>query len=107
MKILSSPYVHAALLLHFSKQKVNEENLQKVLAAAGVQVEQARVKALVSAISEVNIDEAIKSAPVGFAPAPPAPSTAPSTEPAAEKKEEKEEKKKEEEAMAGLGALFG
>ncbi len=99
-------YVYAALLLHSSAQPVTEENVKKVIAAAGGQVEEVQVKALVAALSEVNIDEALKSAkamaPVAAAPA------APPAE--AKKKEEKpaeDEKKKEEEALAGLGALFG
>jgi large subunit ribosomal protein L12 len=105
---MSSAYIHAALLLHFAGQPVNEENLKKVLEAAGVTVDESRVKALAAAISEVNIDEAIKSAPVGFAPAA-APVTPTEAKPEEKKKEEKkkEEKKEEEEALAGLGALFG
>jgi large subunit ribosomal protein L12 len=103
-----SAYVHAALLLHEAKQKIDEENVKKVLKAAGVDVDETRVKALVAALSEVNIDEAIKTAPSLVAPtAPPAPPT-----PTQEKKEEKkkppeEEKKTEEAAIQGLGALFG
>jgi large subunit ribosomal protein L12 len=98
-------YVYAALLLHSSAQPVTEENVKKVVAASGSQVEEAQVKALVAALSEVNIDEALKSA-TAMAAAPVAAAT-----PAEGKKEEKkapeEEKKKEEEALAGLGALFG
>ena len=98
-------YVYAALLLHSSAQPVTEENVKKVVAATGGQVEDAQVKALVAALSEVNIDEALKSASA-MAAAPVAVAT-----PADTKKEEKkapeEEKKKEEEALAGLGALFG
>jgi large subunit ribosomal protein L12 len=99
-------YVYAAMLLHSSGQKISEENVKKVLTAAGVNVDGARVKALVAAISEINIDDAIKAASVVTV------SAGASTPPAGEaKKEEKkpaeEEKKKEEEALAGLGALFG
>jgi len=107
---LSSPYVYAALLLHSAKQPVTEENLNKVLSASGITVEEARVKSLVAALSEVNIEEAIKAAPVGFAAPAPAAATTPTPAPAAEKKKEDkkvEEKKKEEEALSGLGALFG
>ena len=67
--------------------------------------EDARVKALVAALSEVKIDEALKAAK-----AAPIAVAAPVAAPAAGKKEEKkpeDEKKKEEEALAGLGALFG
>lgn len=90
---------------------MNEENLKKVLTASGLDVDEARVKSLTAAVSEVKIEDAIKVAPVGFvAPAAPV-AEAPAAEAAKpgekKKKEAKEAKKKEEEAMAGLGALFG
>jgi large subunit ribosomal protein L12 len=101
-------YIYAALLLHSASQPITEENVKKVLSAAGVNIEEARVKALVAALKEVNIDEVLKSSATGFmAPAPTlAPAQAP---PSGKEKEEKkkEEKKAEEEALAGLGALFG
>ncbi|WP_309492597.1 50S ribosomal protein P1 [Candidatus Hecatella orcuttiae] len=104
---VSSAYVHAALLLHYANQGINVDNLKKVLEAAGIPPDESRIKALAAAISEVNVEEALKAAPVGFAPQAP---TAPAT-PAEAKKEEKKEKekeeKKEDEALAGLGALFG
>jgi len=95
-------YVHAAILLHSVKQPVNEENVKKVLAAAGAPVDEARVKALVSALEGVNIDEAIKGAAIPAVAAPAA-----SAKPEAKKEEKVVEEKKEEEALAGLGALFG
>ncbi len=103
-------YVYAALLLHYAKQEVTEENLRKVLQAASVNPDAARVKSLVAALSEVNVEEVLKG--VGFAPAAAVPATAaPAEAPEAKKKEEKKEKeeegKKEEAALEGLGALFG
>jgi len=98
-------YMYAALLLHSAAQKIDEDNIKKVLTAAGVKPEETRIKALVAALSEVKIDEALKAAQ-----AAPVAVAAPAAAPAAGKKEEKkpeEEKKKEEEALAGLGALFG
>ena len=99
-------YVYGALVLHAAKKPVSEENLTKVLTAAGVRVDPTRVKALTAALEGVNIEEAIKTAAMMPAAAPAAP--------AGEKKEEKkkeekkeEEKVSEEEAAAGLGALFG
>jgi len=96
-------YVYGALLLHSAGKPVSDENLKKVLTAAGVKADDARVKAMTASLEGVNIDEAIKTAVA-------APAAAPA--PAAEKKEKKEEKKEEEkvseeEAAAGLGALFG
>lgn len=99
-------YVYAALLLHSAKKAINEENVKKVLSAAGVEVDEARVKSLVASLAEINIDEAIKS-PVSLA-APPAAPQQPAEAPEKKKEEKpKEEKKEEEEALAGLGALFG
>ena len=97
-------YVYAAMLIHKAGGKINEANLKKVLEAAGVKADEARVRALVAALEGVNIDEAIKKATVVQSAAPAA------VEAKAEKKEEKsaeEEKKSEEQATAGLGALFG
>lgn len=93
--------VYAALLLHSTGKKINEASLKKVLDAAGVKVTKAQMETLTAALSEVDIDEAIKSAPALAAPAPAAPV-------ASEKKEEEEkEEKKEDEAIQGLGSLFG
>ncbi len=99
-------YIYAALLLHSAGQKVDEEKVRKVLEATGGEVDEVRVQALVAALEEVNIDEAIKSAPgIAVAPAPAAPVVAPA--PVEKKEEKKVEEKKEEESLAGLGALFG
>jgi large subunit ribosomal protein L12 len=106
-------YVYAALLLHKAGKEINEENLSNVLTAAGINVDVVRVKALVASLSEVNIDEAVKSAPMMMAA--PAAAAQASTAPTAEtkpkeedkKKKAEEEKAKEEAALEGLGALFG
>ncbi len=104
-------YIYTALLLHKAGKEINEENMKKVLEAAGVKPEDARIKALLAALENVNIDEAIKEASVmQVAAAAPATSGAvPATEEKKEeaKEEEKKEEKTEEEAAAGLGALFG
>jgi len=101
-------YLYAALLLHALGKKIDETSLTNVLKAAEANVDEARVKVLVSALEGVNIDEAIKSVALPVATGPtPAPAQAPAA-PAEEKKEEKkEEEKKEEEALTGLAALFG
>ncbi len=104
---MTDSYMYAALLLHKAGKPINEENLTSVVKAAGVQPEQVRVKALASALSEVNIDEALKNAAsmaVAQAPAA-APAQVGGGAKAAEKP--KEEEKKEEEALAGLASLFG
>ncbi len=102
-------YVYAALLLHKAGKQIDEESVKKVLSAAGINPDEARVKALVAALSEVNIDEVLKNATAAPVAAPAAPA-APAEEEKPEAKEEKKEEKKEEEkeeALAGLSALFG
>src|SRR2546425_12768106 len=100
-------YVYGALVLHAAGKPVSEENLKKVLTAAGVKVDETRVKALTAALEGVNIDEALKAA-VAMPTAAPA-----AGPPAEEKKEEQKEERKEEgkvseeEAVSGLGAPFG
>ncbi len=96
-------YVYAAMLLHKAGKEINEENMKKVLESAGIKADTAKIKAVVTSLEGINIDEVIaKAQTVQAAPAQ------------TEKKEEKKpEKKKEEEkpsveqAAAGLGALFG
>lgn len=106
-------YVYAAMLLHKSGQKVDESNVKRVLESASVKIDETRIKALVSALEGVNIDEAIKKAAIPVATAQSAPvAGAPEADQGEKKaKEEKksaeEEKKSEEQAAAGLGSLFG
>ena len=99
--------VYSALLLHSAGKKVDEEGVKKVLEAAGVKPEAARIKALVSSLDGVDIDDAIKQTALA---ATAAPAAAPAEAEAKEdKKEEKKEDegKKQEEAAAGLSSLFG
>lgn len=109
-------YVYAALLLHKLKQNITEDSVKNVVKAAGVTPDDVRVKALVAALGEVNIEEALKAAPVAAAAAAaPAGAAAPAagggTGAAAgggEAPASKEEgEKKEEEALEGLSSLFG
>ncbi len=101
-------YIYAALLLHEAGKDITEENLKKVLEAAGVQVDEAKVKAISEALKEVNIEEVIKEAQTAQVVAP-APAQPKEEEKKEEKKEEekKEEGPSEEEISAGLSALFG
>jgi len=103
-------YVYAALMLHKLKKDINEENIASLVKASGAEVNQAQVKALVASLADVNIEEAIKAAPVAVAAAPAAPAEGGAE--GGEKKEGKKEKpakdgKTEEQAMEGLSALFG
>jgi large subunit ribosomal protein L12 len=107
---MNMEYVYAAMLLHKAGKEINEKNISEVLTAAGVNADAVRVKALVASLAEVDIDEAIKTAPAMMAPAPAPAAAAPADEEKPAEKEEKkeeDEEKKEEAAMEGLGALFG
>ena len=98
-------YVYAALLLHKLEKEVNEANLSSVVKASGAEVNEAQVKSLVAALADVNIDEAVKAAPVAVAAAAPAAGAA--ADAPAKEEEKKEEPKNEEAAMEGLSSLFG
>ena len=99
-------YVYAALLLHSVGQKINEENIKKVLTASGGKVDEAKIKALVSALEGVNIDEVMKQTAIPSV-APVAPAKEEKTEEKKEEKREEEAEKKAEEAVSGLASLFG
>ncbi len=100
-------YVYAALLLHKLKQNITEDSVKNVVKAAGVAPDDVRVKALVAALSEVNIEEALKAAPVAVAAAAPASGAAAPAESGGGAAPAKVEEKKEEEALEGLSSLFG
>jgi len=112
-------YVYAALILNESGEEINEENLTNVLESAGVDVEQSRVKALVAALEDVDIDEAVEDAAAvpaatggaGGAPAAGGDDAAGDEEEAeeeeAEADEEDEDDDDDEAAGEGLGELFG
>ena len=98
-------YMYAAMLLHSAGKEIDETSLGNILNAAGVSPDTVRVKALVAALAEVDIEEALK-APILTAAA--APVAAPAAQEEEEKEQPKEEEKKEEEEdLQGLSALFG
>ncbi len=102
-------YVYSAMLLHAAGKEVTEDGITKVLKAAGVKADEARVKALTASLEGVNIDEAIATPAQVTAVAAPAPTGQPPAEKdkKGDKEEDKEDESSEEDAAAGLGALFG
>ena len=103
-------YVYSAMLLHSAGKDISEENLTKVLEAAGVTPDAAKVKALTASLEGVNIEEAIATPAqmAAVAAQPQGPGGAPpAKEDKKEKKDDKEDEASEEDAAAGLGALFG
>jgi len=103
-------YVYAALLLHKLKQDINEDNVTNVIKATGSTPDAVRIKALVAALGDVDIEAALKAAPMTVATTAAAPSATGATAPETATKEAEEEEKsekKEEEALEGLSSLFG
>ncbi|ADV65409.1 50S ribosomal protein P1 [Desulfurococcus mucosus] len=104
-------YIYASLLLYKAGKEISEENVKKVLEAAGVAVDEVRVKSLVAAIKNIDIAKVLEqaiAAPVAAAPVQAAPATAPAAEEKKEEKKEEESKELSEEALSeGFSALFG
>ena len=99
-------YIYAAMILHSAEKDINEENVKSIIEAAGIEADDARIKALIAALEDVDIEEAMETSAMAAAPV----AAAPVAEAAAEEEEEEEEDEQEaaeEEAAAGLGALFG
>ncbi|MFH1586204.1 MAG: 50S ribosomal protein L12 [archaeon] len=95
-------YTYAALLLHKLGKDITEENVKKVVAAAGAEVDDSKIKSLIASLKGVDIAKELESASMVAA----APAGGSSTAP--EKKEEAKPKEEKKEAAAeGLSALFG
>ena len=99
-------YMYAAMLLNKAGTGIDEKSLTKVLEAAGVKVDKAKVTVVVNALKGVDIKTVLKESTAAPVTAAPAAAPASGGEAAEEKKEEKEEVN-EEQAAEGLGALFG
>ncbi len=99
--------IYAALTLHEAGNEVNEENLQDIVDAAGLDVEDSEIAALVAALEDVDIQEAMETAvAAGGASAAPADDSSEETEEDEEEEEEEEDDSSEEEAAEGLGSMF-
>ena len=103
LEVKNMEYMYAAMLLHSAGKEIAEGAVTNILNAAGISPDNIRVKALVAALAEVDIDEAVKAPVLTAATA--APAAAPAAEEEAEE-EPKEEEKEEEEDLQGLSALF-
>ena len=99
-------YVHLALALHSAGKDISADNIKKMLKAVGVDGDEGKIKALVAALEGVDIDEKIKSAPVGMVAAAPSTASA-STSSSGAKAEAKEEKEEPAGDDMGLDSLFG
>ena len=101
-------YVYAAMLLHSAEKEIDENGVSSVLSAAGVDVDGARVKALVTSLGDVDIGEAMATAVAAPVAAAPASAGGSAGAPAAEEAPAEEEKEEDDAAgFEGLGSLFG
>ena len=98
-------YVHLALALHSAGKPITADNIKKMCTSVGATADDGKIKALVASLEGVDIDEKIKSAPVGMVASAPATGSAPAA--SAKKEEVKEEKEEASGDDMGLDSLFG
>jgi len=100
--------IYAALTLSEADKEINEDNLQDIVDAAGLDVEDSEIAALVAALEDVDIEEAMETAVAGGAAAPAGGSSDDSAdeEEAEEEEEDEDDGADEEEAAEGLGNMF-
>ena len=100
-------YVYAAMLLHSAEKEIDDKTVTAVLTAAGVDVDGARVKALVSSLGSVDIGEAMATAVAAPVAAAPATAGGSSAEAAPAEAVVEEEEEDDGAGFEGLGSLFG
>jgi len=101
--------VYAALTLSEAGKEINEDNLQDIVDAAGLDVEDSEISALVAALEDVDIEEAMETAVAGgAAPAPSGGDEGGAEEEADEEAEEEadDDEGDEDDAAEGLGNMF-
>ncbi len=98
------------MLLHKAGKDITSDALSATLSAAGITVDESRVKATAAALKDVDIEKVISETQIASAAAPvaAAPAAEASGEAAAEAPAKEEPKAAaDEEVSEGLGALFG
>jgi large subunit ribosomal protein L12 len=102
--------VYAALTLHEAGKEVNEDNLEAIVDSADLDVEDSEISALVAALEDVEIEEAMETA-VAAGGAAASGGSSGGEDSADEEEEEAEEEEEDEgadedEAAEGLGSMF-
>lgn len=105
-------YLYSALILQKTGKEITETAIGKILKAAGTEADKARIKSLVAALGEIDIEDALSSAmamPMAVAPAAGGGSAVADSgsAPAAAEEEEEEEGEEVDDDDDGLGSLFG
>ncbi len=91
-------YTYAVLLLHKVRREVNEETLTKVIVATDVEIDETKIKSLITSLQDVNISKELEKVKLS------------TVTPIVEKpKEEIIEEVKEEKKLAteGMWDMFG
>jgi large subunit ribosomal protein L12 len=96
-------YIYAALLLHKLGAEVNEDNVKRIVSAAGVEADESKAKSLVASLKGLDIGKELESASLAVASA----GASGTSGEAKEKKPEEKKEEKKEAAAEGLSALFG
>ena len=91
--------IYAALLLHKLGKEVNEESLKKIVATAGGEADESRIKSLIASLKGVDIAKELENASLAVA--------APVSSDAVKEVKKEEPKEKKAPAAEGLSALFG
>lgn len=95
------------MLLHSAEKEIDDKTVTAVPTAAGVDVDGARVKALVSSLGSVDIGEAMATAVAAPVAAAPAAAGGSSAEAAPAEAVVEEEEEDDGAGFEGLGSLFG
>ena len=110
-EVYKMKYLHAALILHEADKEITAEAISKIIAAADIEVDESRIKGLISVLETVDIEEALESAPMMAAGPAAKGAEAPKSTPESSKEEEEEQEEQEEEEEEGedlgLDSLFG
>lgn len=103
---MTMEYIYAVWLLHEAKKEINKDNIKAVLNSVGIQPNDAIIDALLSSLQGVDLNKVKEEAVSVQAVTVQATST---QQPQQEQKKEekKEEEQKQQQALEGLGALFG
>ena len=92
--------IYAALLLNKVGSKITESKVEKILTAAGANVDKTEIAKLLAGLKGTDITEIIKSASAISVVA------APTGGAVKEKKKEKKKEEKEADEPTGIGSLF-
>ena len=87
--------------MHKLGKEVNEENLKKVVVAAGAEVDDSQIKSLIASLKGVDITKELENASLV------ATTSVGNEAPKEEKKVEAPKEEKKEAAAEGLSSLFG